>query len=91
VGTVRCLLSHPSGAASINHRDRDGRTALWWACRIGPVYVVRALLEKGADPTIADNEGFTPMAMAKLNDYAYQPACVKALMVRGLLGSSPLT
>jgi ankyrin repeat protein len=27
--------------------------------------VVRALLESGADPTIADNDGTTPMAIAK--------------------------
>jgi ankyrin repeat protein len=77
--TVRCLLSHPSAAATINHRDMWDRTALSWACEKGRVDAVRALLERGADPTIADHQRRTPMAMAKRNNH---PACVEALKVR---------
>jgi ankyrin repeat protein len=62
---VRFLLSHPSAGAALNHRDRFGGTALWAACERGRGGVVTALLESGADPTIADNEGTTPMAIAK--------------------------
>jgi hypothetical protein len=62
---VRLLLAHPGGKATINNFDRDGETALWRACFFGHGAIVRGLLESGADPTIADNDGTTPMAIAK--------------------------
>jgi uncharacterized protein len=68
VEVVRLLLGDPSGNATINQRDEEGKTALFWACRYGREGVVRALLESGADPTIADNDGTTPMAVAKQNN-----------------------
>jgi ankyrin repeat protein len=61
---VRCLLDHPSAAATINRRDQDGETALWYACYLGHGGVARLLLERGADPTMASNDGTTPMARA---------------------------
>jgi hypothetical protein len=62
---VRVLLGHPSAKANINRRDDVGKTALWEACRMGRGGVVRALLGSGADPTIASNDGTTPLAIAK--------------------------
>jgi hypothetical protein len=62
---VRLLLGSPNGQVSINHRDQFDRTALWKACRGGRGGVVRALLDKGADPTISRRGGTTPMAAAK--------------------------
>jgi uncharacterized protein len=62
---LRLLLGNPSTRATINHRDVEGQTALWWACYAGRGGSVRALLEAGADPTVADNDGITPMAIAK--------------------------
>jgi ankyrin repeat protein len=61
---VRLLLDHPSAKGMINHRHRDGQTALWEACRSGLRGMVRALLVGGADPTIAKEIGGTPMAVA---------------------------
>jgi uncharacterized protein len=61
---VRLLLGHPSAEAMINQRDRCGDTALRHACFWGNGGVVRALLEGGADPTIANNNGVTPLATA---------------------------
>jgi hypothetical protein len=51
---------------------------------------VRELLERGADPTIADNKGITPMAIAKQDPPSSPPGitaegrleCVAALEVR---------
>jgi ankyrin repeat protein len=77
--TVRCLLDHSSAAASINHRSRDGATALWWACTMGGVGVVRALLEHGADHTIANETDRAPISMAMQHN---NHACVEALKVR---------
>jgi hypothetical protein len=90
---VRVLLHHPSARATVDHRYVDGRTALWQACFIGQGEVVRALLESGADPTIADNEGTTPMGVAKEAVPAESEAisaegrreCVTALEVRWCL------
>jgi hypothetical protein len=84
---VRLLIGHPSGKATINQRDNDGRTALWGACFFGRVGVVTALLEGGADPTIADNCGTTPTAAAteKPNHRMFtkgRSECVAALEVR---------
>jgi ankyrin repeat protein len=76
---TRSLLDHPSAAATINYLAFRRRTALGWACARGNDAVARALLEKGADPTIADDDGRTPMAVAKLYG---RVACIEALEVR---------
>jgi hypothetical protein len=65
VEVVRVLLSYPRAQATINHRGSRGQTALWRTCYGGHPAVVSALLEGGADPTIASNNGTTPMAIAK--------------------------
>jgi uncharacterized protein len=62
---VRLLLVRPSAKGVVNHCDHEGTTALWWACYVGHGGMVRALLESGADVTIADQDGITPVAIAK--------------------------
>jgi ankyrin repeat protein len=69
---VRVLLGHPSGRATIDDRDEDGQTALLGACFSGYTGIARALLESGADPTIAHNDGTTPMAYAKQDPDPYR-------------------
>jgi ankyrin repeat protein len=85
---VRLLLGYPSAKATINLRTTAlGWTALSSACWKGHVGIVTALLESGADPTIAC-DGFTPMAIAKMasNDVRVslegRRECVAALEVR---------
>jgi ankyrin repeat protein len=89
----RVLLGHPSAEATINRRDFHGRTALWRACCRGREGVARALLESGADPTIANNCGTTPMAIAKLGALLLRregrKECVAALEVRSLSACAP--
>jgi ankyrin repeat protein len=94
---VRLLLGHPSARTTLNQRDDDGETALWYACYCGRGVVVRALLASGADPTIADKNGNTPMAVAKqLLGFSHEVTaedrrkCVAALEV-SFWSSSPLT
>jgi ankyrin repeat protein len=62
---VRVLLGHPIAKSTINHHSDDGRTPLWEACFRGFAGGVRALLDNGGDPTIARDDGITPMAVAK--------------------------
>nr|CAH0112680.1 unnamed protein product [Daphnia galeata] len=52
------------GKFGINDRDKDGRTPLYYAVCADNLNSVSYLLEKGADPTIGDKDGFTPFHMA---------------------------
>jgi ankyrin repeat protein len=53
-----------TGIFDVNSRDENGHTALRFAVDANSVENVRHLLEQGADPTISDNDGFTPFHMA---------------------------
>jgi ankyrin repeat protein len=90
---VRLLLGQPSVKATINQGDSLGRTALWSACCHGRLGVLRALLESGADPTIANHKGTTPMAAAKREPISAEGRreCVAELEVRScsLLSAPP--
>jgi hypothetical protein len=90
---VRLLLSHPVAKTTINHRGGDGETALFKACFGGRVRVVKALLESGADPTIAYNLSTTPSAKqlfpCPLSAEARRE-CVAALEVSSCFFLSPL-
>jgi hypothetical protein len=59
------VTTTPAPKATINHRDNADKTALWWACRWSRGGFVRALLESGADHTVAKGDGTTPTAIAK--------------------------
>jgi uncharacterized protein len=72
---VRWLLEN---GAAIDERDDAGRTALWGACARGEVPVVRLLMERGADPTIATEEfRLTPLMVASYEGY---PEVVRVLL-----------
>jgi uncharacterized protein len=92
---VRVLLGDPRVKAIINERDEDGKTALRRACFRGRAGHVRALLEGGADPTIADNDGITPVAIAKQDPGSADVSaegrqeCVAVLEVRACHFFSP--
>jgi Ankyrin repeats (3 copies) len=68
---VRSLLQ--LSAVPIDGRDASGRTALMLAVLHGHEAVVRALLERGADPNIADAAGDTPLAVARQQQQHQQP------------------
>jgi len=50
--------------ASISLMDKEGLTALSWACLKGHLAVVRALVENGAATDHADKNGRTPLDLA---------------------------
>ncbi|RYO79133.1 hypothetical protein DL763_009400 [Monosporascus cannonballus] len=60
---VNTLIS--TGKVDIDRRDPCGRTALYWAVDYGHAPVVKALLQEGADPESASNEGKTPAMLAR--------------------------
>jgi ankyrin repeat protein len=50
--------------ADIDTRDVHGRTPLSWACNRCDAHAAWQLLQFGADPNIADNEGYSPLLNA---------------------------
>jgi ankyrin repeat protein len=77
VGIMRALLAH--GCGDIDARDESGRTALWWACHCNKAGVAQVLLEAGADMSIANTEGRTPLGIARSRRHE---GCVAVLEVR---------
>jgi ankyrin repeat protein len=59
------LLQQPDCRAQIDARDDWGRTPLCCAATYGTVAEMRVLIEAGADPTIANNDGHTPQMIAR--------------------------
>lgn len=59
---VELLLS--VGVADSASPSGNNAEPLHWACRCGRSGVVKLLLEKGSDPTLANNEGWTPLQVA---------------------------
>jgi len=56
--------------ADVDSRDKDCKTALWWAAFYGNAELVKFLLEHKADPTLSDNLGKLPLDIA--SDFALQ-------------------
>jgi ankyrin repeat protein len=92
LGVVKVLVQHiVMGHQGLDEKElRNGWTALHWAARDGRVEVVRCLLLAGADPTITDDEGRTPRALAKGNDQIERRRRTRAQCV-AVFQVSPLT
>jgi hypothetical protein len=72
VGVVRWLVDKGAG---LNEREDFGATALWFACGHARIPVVTLLLESGADPTIAVEDGTTPLMVALSTAMSRSCAC----------------
>jgi ankyrin repeat protein len=86
LGVVKMLVQYMEGQG-LDERSNGGWTALHNAANRGHEEVVRFLLLAGADPTITDDEGRTPLAMAEANNYddrvrARSARCVAVFQVR---------
>lgn len=65
--------------ADVNLRDKDGWTALMYACRYqNSLGIVNALIEKGAHIRTRNKYNATPLLMAA--DYSQNPEIIKVLM-----------
>lgn len=60
---IMSLMTLPTGA-SLALMDKEGLTALSWACLKGHLPLVRALVERGAATAHADKSGRTPLDLA---------------------------
>ena len=72
---------HTTPRTVINEQDSQGRTALSWASFFGNIEVMARLLQRGADPNVADLEGHTPLHCAVFNEG--HPLAVKCLIEAG--------
>jgi ankyrin repeat protein len=77
LSVVKLLLEHLNGQR-LDTRDGNGSTALHLACQNDTPEVVRALLVAGADPTIRNNFGQTPRAIAEQSRHS---RCARAFPV----------
>jgi ankyrin repeat protein len=89
LGVVKMLVQH-MGVQGLQERSDLGWTALHHAAEWGQEEVARFLLLAGADPSITDNEGRTPHAIAEENDtydesfWEGRARCVSMFQVRPL-------
>jgi ankyrin repeat protein len=61
---VKLLCQNPKVKASINHKDKSGKSALIRACGKGDAEMVAALIEAGADLQEITPNGWTPLMFA---------------------------
>ena len=65
VDVVRYLVRNKAVRATIDTQDRYGWTALWIASLWDRMEVVKVLVEVGVNPMVADEDGRTPLDIAK--------------------------
>ncbi len=46
------------GEADLNFRDKNGKTALMYACEAGDYHIVELLMKRNADPNVVDKVEF---------------------------------
>nr|CAD7444343.1 unnamed protein product [Timema bartmani] len=68
--------------ASLSRQDKEGLTALGWACLRGRVQCAQSLLERGSEVNYADKTGRTPLDLAAFQG---NPALVQLLMDKGAM------
>src|SRR5580704_6863803 len=64
---VRSLLEHK---ADVNARQMDGTTALHWAVRADDRETAELLIRSGANVSVANRDGATPLLLAAVNGNA---------------------
>lgn len=71
-----------TNAVNVNARCIDGRTPLSWAAQAPNPKLAQMLLDYGADPNIADNDGVTPISLARSKPESDYYAEVLAVLMR---------
>lgn len=79
-GYKKCLQALISAGANVNHRDKYGKTSLFYACQKGQDECLRCLIAAGGNVNLKDIHGNTPLfdAAEKGNN-----GCLKILIQAG--------
>lgn len=54
---------------NLNYKDINGKTLIYCACQRGDLKLVKQLVKMGSNPTISDDNGFTPLMAAINHNY----------------------
>uniref|UniRef100_A0A674PE28 Tetratricopeptide repeat, ankyrin repeat and coiled-coil containing 2 n=1 Tax=Takifugu rubripes TaxID=31033 RepID=A0A674PE28_TAKRU len=77
---IHVIISVLPPGASLDQTDKEGLTALSWACLKGKLQLVRELVDRGAATTHADRSGRTPLDLAA---FCGDPEVVQHLVDHG--------
>ena len=83
---VRTILA--TGAVDVDEPRTDGSTALHWAVQRDDLRLIELLLDAGANITVANRAGVTPLRLAAINGSA---AAIGLLLDSGVEVNEPLT
>jgi len=90
-------LANQMSVEEVNIQGYDGDTALYYAALNGTPEAVDTLLAYGADPTIANEKGYTPLHMAAYSGAAQIikrllkiPEVAELINLQGVDGDTPL-
>ena len=72
---LRSLLT---AGAKVDQMTKASETPLYWAAAENAVDCVTVLLAHGADPTVANKKGETPLRIAQLNEHSAVVALLEA-------------
>ena len=84
--TTKILASFLDQGADINAKDRFGNTALHVAAGCGQVDIIKAILEKGGDRKLRNENGDTPAAVLRKSFPNLQPGTNDLAYFRQALG-----
>jgi uncharacterized protein len=87
-GNREALRALVQRKADVNAPQIDGTTALHWAVRADDLDLADVLLKAGANPSVANNDGATPMLLAAINGNA---AMLERLIQAGANPNAPVT
>ncbi|ENI00904.1 hypothetical protein COCC4DRAFT_53436 [Bipolaris maydis ATCC 48331] len=80
---VHRIITSKAQHLNINELFEGNESALLKSCRSGFAEIALLLLEKGADPTLANDEGVTPLHFLSSFDEEYIPKITDALIKAG--------
>lgn len=80
LGALRYLMMETSAVEDLNQRDRDGNTPLHHAAFWGYPSTTGFLCENGADVTVKNNRGLTPIDVAFNREHSDTAQVIKEFL-----------
>ncbi|KAJ1926033.1 hypothetical protein EC988_010332, partial [Linderina pennispora] len=69
LGNLKAVTAYIRSGIHIDSQNKmNGWTALHWACKRGHARIANVLLRAGADPTLKNTQGQTPLDLSKSDE-----------------------